>query len=150
MSLLLQDGEGQVLEAHSISAGLDYPGVGPEHSYLQDIGRAEYVAVSDEQALAALQRLSQLEGIIPALETAHALAWLDTLCPTLPSGTEVVINCSGRGDKRREQRGGAVGAEGGVRGQEVAAAGIVGVVQGVIGLEFCSDQRGQPLADHKL
>ncbi|KKZ12443.1 MAG: tryptophan synthase subunit beta [Candidatus Synechococcus spongiarum SP3] len=99
MSLLLQDGEGQVLEAHSISAGLDYPGVGPEHSYLQDIGRADYVAVSDEEALAALQRLSQLEGIIPALETAHALAWLDSLCPTLPSGTEVVINCSGRGDK---------------------------------------------------
>ena len=99
MSLLLQDEEGQVLEAHSISAGLDYPGVGPEHSYLQDIGRAEYAAVSDEEALAALQRLSQLEGIIPALETAHALAWLDTLCPTLPSGTEVVINCSGRGDK---------------------------------------------------
>ncbi|MYG63473.1 MAG: tryptophan synthase subunit beta, partial [Synechococcus sp. SB0675_bin_7] len=82
MSLLLQDGEGQVLEAHSISAGLDYPGVGPEHSYLQEIGRAEYVAVSDEEALAALQRLSQLEGIIPALETAHALAWLETLCPT--------------------------------------------------------------------
>ncbi|KKZ14282.1 MAG: hypothetical protein TQ37_01505 [Candidatus Synechococcus spongiarum 15L] len=99
MSLLLQDGEGQVLEAHSISAGLDYPGVGPEHSYLQEIGRAEYVAVSDEEALAALQRLSQLEGIIPALETAHALAWLETLCPTLPSGTEVVLNCSGRGDK---------------------------------------------------
>lgn len=99
MSLLLQDGEGQVLEAHSISAGLDYPGVGPEHSYLQDIGRADYVAVSDEDALAALQRLSRLEGIIPALETAHALAWLETLCPTLPSGTEVVINCSGRGDK---------------------------------------------------
>lgn len=99
MSLLLQDGEGQVLEAHSISAGLDYPGVGPEHSYLKDIGRAEYVAVSDKEALAALQRLSRLEGIIPALETAHALAWLDTLCPTLPSGTEVVINCSGRGDK---------------------------------------------------
>ena len=99
MSLLLQDEEGQVLEAHSISAGLDYPGVGPEHSYLQEIGRADYVAVSDEEALAALQRLSQLEGIIPALETAHALAWLETLCPTLPSGTEVVINCSGRGDK---------------------------------------------------
>jgi len=99
MSLLLQDEEGQVLEAHSISAGLDYPGVGPEHSYLQEIGRADYVAVSDEDALAALQRLSQLEGIIPALETAHALAWLETLCPTLPSGTQVVINCSGRGDK---------------------------------------------------
>ena len=99
MSLLLQDEEGQVLEAHSISAGLDYPGVGPEHSYLQDIGRASYVAVSDEEALEALQRLSRLEGIIPALETAHALAWLEKLCPTLPSGTEVVINCSGRGDK---------------------------------------------------
>lgn len=99
MSLLLQDEEGQVLEAHSISAGLDYPGVGPEHSYLKDIGRAEYVAVSDQEALAALQRLSRLEGIIPALETAHALAWLDNLCPNLPAHTQVVINCSGRGDK---------------------------------------------------
>ncbi len=99
MSLLLQDGEGQVQEAHSISAGLDYPGVGPEHSYLRQIGRAEYGAVTDDQALTALQRLCRLEGIIPALETAHALAWLDTLCPTLAPGTEVVICLSGRGDK---------------------------------------------------
>jgi tryptophan synthase beta chain len=99
MSLLLQDSEGQVQEAHSISAGLDYPGVGPEHSYLQGIGRAEYAAVTDDEALAALQRVSELEGIIPALETAHAFAWLETLCPTLAPGTEVVLNLSGRGDK---------------------------------------------------
>jgi tryptophan synthase beta chain len=99
MSLLLQDGEGQVTEAHSISAGLDYPGVGPEHSYFKEIGRAEYGAATDQEALTALQLVSQLEGIIPALETAHAFAWLEKLCPTLPSGSEVVINCSGRGDK---------------------------------------------------
>jgi tryptophan synthase beta chain len=99
MSLLLQDSEGQVQEAHSISAGLDYPGVGPEHSYLRQIGRAEYAAVTDQQALDALQRLCRLEGIIPALETAHAFAWLETLAPTLAPGTEVVVNLSGRGDK---------------------------------------------------
>ena len=99
MSKLLQDRDGQVLEAHSISAGLDYPGVGPEHSYLQEIGRVDYVAVTDREALAALQRVSRLEGIIPALETAHAFAWLETLCPTLGAGSEIVINCSGRGDK---------------------------------------------------
>jgi tryptophan synthase beta chain len=99
MSLLLQDGEGQVQEAHSISAGLDYPGVGPEHSYLRQIGRAEYLAVTDDEALAALQTVSQLEGIIPALETAHAFAALDSLCPTLPPGSELVLNLSGRGDK---------------------------------------------------
>ncbi|QNJ07228.1 tryptophan synthase/ beta subunit [Synechococcus sp. MEDNS5] len=99
MSLLLQDQDGQVQEAHSISAGLDYPGVGPEHSYLREIGRAEYGAVTDAEALEALQLVSRLEGIIPALETAHAFAWLETLCPTLSPGTELVINCSGRGDK---------------------------------------------------
>ena len=99
MSKLLQDQEGQVMEAHSISAGLDYPGVGPEHSYLQELGRVHYVAVTDREALAALQLASRLEGIIPALETAHAFAWLETLCPTLNSGDEIVINCSGRGDK---------------------------------------------------
>ena len=99
MSLLLQDQDGQVQEAHSISAGLDYPGVGPEHSYLREIGRAEYGAVTDDEAIAALRLVSELEGIIPALETAHAFAWLDMLCPTLPSGGEIVINCSGRGDK---------------------------------------------------
>ena len=99
MSLLLQDDDGQVQEAHSISAGLDYPGVGPEHSYFKQIGRAEYGAVTDSEALAALQLVCKLEGIIPALETAHAFAWLDTLCPTLAPGTEVVLNLSGRGDK---------------------------------------------------
>jgi len=99
MSLLLQDQDGQVQEAHSISAGLDYPGVGPEHSYLREIGRAEYGAVTDDEAISALRLVSELEGIIPALETAHAFAWLDTLCPTLADGSEIVINCSGRGDK---------------------------------------------------
>jgi tryptophan synthase beta chain len=99
MSYLLQDDDGQVVEAHSISAGLDYPGVGPEHSYLKDIGRAEYYAVTDQEAIAALRRLSELEGIIPALETAHAIAYLDTLCPQLTGNPRIVINCSGRGDK---------------------------------------------------
>ncbi len=99
MSYLLQDADGQVQEAHSISAGLDYPGVGPEHSYLKDLGRAEYYSVTDRQALDAFQRLSQLEGIIPALETAHAIAYLETLMPQLSSDRKVVINCSGRGDK---------------------------------------------------
>jgi tryptophan synthase beta chain len=99
MSYLLQDEDGQVIEPHSVSAGLDYPGVGPEHSYLMDIGRAEYYAVTDAQALAAFQQLSQLEGIIPALETAHAIAYLDALCPQLTGNPRIVINCSGRGDK---------------------------------------------------
>ncbi len=99
MSYLLQDEDGQVVEPYSISAGLDYPGVGPEHSYFKDIGRAEYYSVTDRQALEGLQRLSQLEGIIPALETAHAIAYLETLCPQLTGSPHIVINCSGRGDK---------------------------------------------------
>ncbi|MEH1792989.1 MULTISPECIES: tryptophan synthase subunit beta [unclassified Nostoc] len=99
MSYLLQDEDGQIIEAHSISAGLDYPGVGPEHSYLKDTGRAEYYSVTDAEALAAFQRLSKLEGIIPALETAHAIAYLETLCPQLSGSPRIVINCSGRGDK---------------------------------------------------
>lgn len=99
MSYLLQDAEGQVQEAHSISAGLDYPGVGPEHSYLKDQGRAEYYSVTDQQAVEAFQRLSQLEGIIPALETSHAIAYLETLCPQLTGSPRIVLNCSGRGDK---------------------------------------------------
>ncbi|NEO01414.1 MAG: tryptophan synthase subunit beta, partial [Moorea sp. SIO3I7] len=99
MSYLLQDQDGQVLEAHSISAGLDYPGVGPEHSYLKDSSRAEYYSVTDKEAVAAFQRLSQLEGIIPALETSHAIAYLETLCPQLSGNPQIVINCSGRGDK---------------------------------------------------
>jgi tryptophan synthase beta chain len=99
MSYLLQDSEGQVQEAHSISAGLDYPGVGPEHSYLKESGRAEYYSVTDREALAAFEQLSKLEGIIPALETAHAIAYLDVLCSQLSGNPRIVINCSGRGDK---------------------------------------------------
>ncbi|MBE9100622.1 tryptophan synthase subunit beta [Vacuolonema iberomarrocanum] len=99
MSYLLQDQDGQVVEPHSISAGLDYPGVGPEHSFLKDQARAEYYSVTDQEALDAFQRLSQLEGIIPALETAHAIAYLETLCPQLDGSPRLVINCSGRGDK---------------------------------------------------
>ncbi|NJN01938.1 MAG: tryptophan synthase subunit beta [Leptolyngbyaceae cyanobacterium SL_1_1] len=99
MSYLLQDTEGQVIEAHSISAGLDYPGVGPEHSYLKDTGRAEYYSVSDQAAIEAFQQVSRLEGIIPALETAHAFAYLNSLCPQLSGSPYIVINCSGRGDK---------------------------------------------------
>ena len=99
MSYLLQDTQGQIIEAHSISAGLDYPGVGPEHSYLKDTQRAEYYAVTDGEAIAALRLLSELEGIIPALETAHAFAYLETLCPQLTGTQRIVFNCSGRGDK---------------------------------------------------
>lgn len=99
MSYLLQDEDGQVVEAHSISAGLDYPGVGPEHSYLKELNRAEYYSVTDQQALEGFERLAKLEGIIPALETAHAIAYLETLCPQLTGSPRIVINCSGRGDK---------------------------------------------------
>nr|KYP60859.1 hypothetical protein KK1_023273 [Cajanus cajan] len=99
MSYLLQDEDGQIVEPHSISAGLDYPGVGPEHSFLKDLGRAEYHSITDGEALEAFKRVSRLEGIIPALETSHALAYLEKICPTLPNGTKVVVNFSGRGDK---------------------------------------------------
>ena len=99
MSYLLQDGDGQVIEPHSISAGLDYPGVGPEHSYLMASGRAEYYGVTDQAALDAFQLVSELEGIIPALETSHAFAYLETLCPQLEGSPYIVINSSGRGDK---------------------------------------------------
>ncbi len=99
LSMLLQDGDGQVLPAHSVSAGLDYPGVGPEHAWLQQEGRAEYLAVTDEEALAACRTLSRLEGIIPALETAHAVAAVERLRDDLGEGAAVVVNISGRGDK---------------------------------------------------
>ena len=91
----MQDEEGQIVEAHSISAGLDYPGAGPEHAFLRDSGRARYVAATDEQALAAFRELSRLEGIIPALETAHALAWL----LDQREGELDLVCLSGRGDK---------------------------------------------------
>lgn len=99
MSYLLQDDDGQVVEPHSVSAGLDYPGVGPEHSYFKEIGRAEYYAVTDDEALEAFQRVSRLEGIIPALETAHAFAYLEKLCPQVEGSPRIVVSCSGRGDK---------------------------------------------------
>ena len=98
-SYLIQDEEGQIIEPHSISAGLDYPGIGPEHSFLKDFGRAEYHAVTDKEALDAFVRVSRTEGIIPALETSHAFAQLEKPMPTLKKGQKVVLNCSGRGDK---------------------------------------------------
>ena len=96
---LLQDAEGQILEGHSISAGLDYPGVGPEHSWLKDTGRVEYVSITDKEALEAFQLCAKLEGIIPALEPSHALAWVRKLAPTLPKDNLLVMNLCGRGDK---------------------------------------------------
>ena len=99
MTYLLQDEDGQIEEAHSISAGLDYPGVGPEHAWLHDIGRVEYVAVTDDEALAAFQLLTRTEGIIPALEPAHALAQVAKLAPTLPRDSIILANLCGRGDK---------------------------------------------------
>src|SRR6202049_790009 len=96
---LLQDEMGQIRETHSIAAGLDYPGVGPEHAWLKDTGRAEYVAVTDAEALEALKTLSETEGIIPALESSHAVAYATKLAPTLPREQVVVVNLSGRGDK---------------------------------------------------
>ena len=99
MSYLLQDKEGQVIGTHSISAGLDYPGVGPEHSYLKDIERAQYVSVNDKEALAGFHRLSEVEGIIPALETAHAISYACDLAPTLRPEDIIIICLSGRGDK---------------------------------------------------
>ncbi|WP_299065436.1 tryptophan synthase subunit beta [Accumulibacter sp.] len=96
---LLQDQDGQIIETHSISAGLDYPGVGPEHAWLKDSGRAEYVGVSDSEALQAFHDLCRLEGIIPALESSHALAYASRLAPTLPQDRILLVNLSGRGDK---------------------------------------------------
>ncbi len=96
---LLQDDNGQITETHSISAGLDYPGVGPEHSYLKDIGRAEYVAITDEEALAAFHRLCITEGIIPALESSHAVAQAMKMAATMRSDQHLLVNLSGRGDK---------------------------------------------------
>ena len=99
MSYLLQDEDGQISLAHSISAGLDYPGVGPEHSWLMDLGRVTYLAETDEAALRGVALLSKTEGIIPALETAHAIAALEKIVPEIASDSIIVVNCSGRGDK---------------------------------------------------
>ena len=103
LSRLLQDEYGQILDTHSISAGLDYPGVGPEHAYLRESGRVSYVNVSDEEAINAFLKLSEYEGIIPALESAHAVAYALKIAPELPTGSSLVINLSGRGDKDTEE-----------------------------------------------
>ena len=96
---LLQDENGQIIETHSISAGLDYPGVGPEHAWLKDSGRAEYVTITDAEALQAFHDLCRQEGIIPALESSHALAYAARLAPSLPKDRILLVNLSGRGDK---------------------------------------------------
>jgi tryptophan synthase beta chain len=110
-SYLLQDEHGQVLEAYSISAGLDYPGVGPEHSYLKDIGRVEYAGATDAEALDAFQLLCRTEGILPALESAHALAWTVQHAPALSRDVIVLVNLSGRGDKDLDTVSRALGLE---------------------------------------
>lgn len=104
-SYMLQDDDGQTMESHSISAGLDYPGVGPEHSWLKDLGRANYFGIKDSEAMDAMRLLSQTEGIIPAIETAHALAGIKHLSEVLPSGSSILVNLSGRGDKDMETAG---------------------------------------------
>jgi tryptophan synthase beta chain len=96
---LMQNEAGQIIETHSISAGLDYPGVGPEHAWLRDIGRANYVSVTDDEALAAFHELTRTEGIIPALETSHAIAYVKKLAPTMTADQTILVNISGRGDK---------------------------------------------------
>ena len=96
---LVEDENGQIIETHSISAGLDYPGVGPEHAWLKDIGRASYVAINDEEALQAFHDLTKIEGIIPALESSHALAYATKLAPTMGKDQIIIVNLSGRGDK---------------------------------------------------
>jgi tryptophan synthase beta chain len=102
-TFLLQDEHGQVRATHSVSAGLDYPAIGPEHAWLHEMGLARYDSVTDEEALAAFRKLSALEGILPALETSHALAWLEREAPRLDKGTKAIVNLSGRGDKDVEE-----------------------------------------------
>jgi tryptophan synthase beta chain len=109
---LLMDDDGQITDAHSISAGLDYPGIGPEHSWLHEVGRVTYLSATDEEALAAFQLLARLEGIIPALEPAHALAKVAELAPRLPADHLMVVNLSGRGDKDVPQVGEILAARG--------------------------------------
>jgi tryptophan synthase beta chain len=96
---LMQDADGNIIETHSVSAGLDYPGVGPEHAWLKDIKRAEYVAITDDEAMAAFHNLCRTEGIIPALESSHALAYAEKLAKTMSQDKIVLVNLSGRGDK---------------------------------------------------
>jgi tryptophan synthase beta chain len=96
---LMQDDDGQILDTHSVSAGLDYPGVGPEHAWLKDIGRVNYVVANDDEALAAFHRLTRVEGIMPALETAHAMAYAERLAAEMSPDEHIIVNLSGRGDK---------------------------------------------------
>jgi tryptophan synthase beta chain len=96
---LMQDADGQIQHTHSISAGLDYPGVGPEHAWLKDIGRVDYVVANDDEALKAFHTLTQVEGIIPALESSHALAYAEILAATMSNEQMIIVNLSGRGDK---------------------------------------------------
>ncbi len=103
LSYVLQDEDGQTADVHSISAGLDYPGVGPEHAYWKDSGRVSYTSASDKEALEGFELLAQTEGIIPALESAHAVAYAAKLAPKLPKDKVIVINLSGRGDKDCEE-----------------------------------------------
>jgi tryptophan synthase beta chain len=114
-SMVLQDEDGQTIESHSISAGLDYPGVGPEHAWLQAIGRTEYEAVTDDEAMQALRRLSHTEGIIPAIETAHALAGTERLGQALGPDATILVSLSGRGDKDMETAARYFGLMGGQR-----------------------------------
>lgn len=96
---LMQNADGQIIETHSVSAGLDYPGVGPEHAWLKDIKRAEYVAIKDDEAMTAFHNLCRTEGIIPALETSHALAYAEKIAKTMSKDQIILVNLSGRGDK---------------------------------------------------
>ncbi len=111
MSYLIQDDDGQVIETHSISAGLDYPGVGPEHSWLNDTGRAEYVSVNDSQALEGFKLMCETEGIIPALEPAHAIYYISQLAPRLSKEKSILLGLSGRGDKDMDTVASALGVE---------------------------------------
>ena len=95
----MEDEDGQIIDTHSISAGLDYPGVGPEHSWLKDMGRVNYVAVTDDEAMDAFRALTQIEGIMPALETSHALAYAAKLAQDMDKDKTILVNLSGRGDK---------------------------------------------------
>ena len=110
-SYVLQTDVGQIIEAYSISAGLDYPGVGPEHSFMKDEGIVKYVAVTDQEALDGFKRLSRIEGIIPAMESAHAIAYLEKLMPTTTPEEVVVVCLSGRGDKDVQMAARAMGVE---------------------------------------
>jgi tryptophan synthase beta chain len=111
LSYVLQDEDGQTANVHSCSAGLDYPGVGPEHAYWKDSRRVEYVSITDDEALAAFKQLAELEGILPALETAHAFAHVGKIAPKLAKDQVIIVNLSGRGDKDCQEVARLMGTE---------------------------------------